>query len=273
MNVLEDARCADDAEAAAFADLYAAAPPALRERLGLAVRQVAGATLLLAPGLPTPMFNRVIGLGLESAADAAVLDAVEAAYRQAGVGGWWLHWNPQAAPAGFEATLAARGYTAPPRRRWAKMLRPAAGAPAATSALALAAADAATAAPAAQAIASAFEMPPFMADWLQALHGRPRWQLFALHDGDAVVGGGCLFVEGDTGWLGMGAVRASHRRRGGQRALLAHRIAAAAAAGAHWVVTETGLPVADEPNPSLANIRAAGFACVAERANWLAPGG
>lgn len=271
MNALEAARRADDIEAAAFADLWDAAPAPLRDRLGLAVHRVADATLLLAPGLPTPMFNRAIGLGLRREADAQALDDLQAACRAAGVRAWWLHWNPHAAPAGFDAALAARGFTAPPRRLWAKMLRPAAGAPPVATSLVLSPADAATAAATARSIASAFEMPPFMADWLQALHGRPRWRLLSLRDGDAVVGGGCLFVDGDTGWLGMGAVLASHRRRGGQRALLARRIADAAAAGARWVVTETGLPVDNEPNPSLANIRAAGFDCVAERANWAAP--
>ncbi len=271
MSALEDARRADDAEARAFADLYDAAAKPLREQLGLAVHRVADATLLVAPRLPSPMFNRAIGLGLRTAADTAALQAIEAGYRSAGVKDWWLHWNPHAAPDGFETTLAARGYSAPPRRLWAKMLRPAAGAPEAATSLSIGPAGAADAAATAHAITTAFEMPPFMAGWLRQLHGRPRWQLLALRDGGTVVGGGCLFVDGDTGWLGMGAVLASHRRRGGQRALLARRIAEAAAAGASWVVTETGLPKAGEPNPSLANIRAAGFVCVAERANHAAP--
>jgi GNAT superfamily N-acetyltransferase len=271
MNALEAARRADDAEARAFADLYAAAPPALQQRLGLAVHRVADATVLLAPGLPTPMFNRAIGLGLALAANTAALAAIEAAYAQAGVRAWWLHWNPLAAPADFASELTARGYAPAPRRRWAKMLRTTDSAPHATTSLEVVAADATIAPATTRAIAAAFEMPPFMADWLLALHGRAGWQLLALRDGDQVVGGGCLHVAGDTAWLGMGGVLASHRRRGGQRALLARRIAEAGRAGARWAVTETGLPVTDEPNPSLANIRAAGFACVAERCNYAGP--
>ncbi|MFO1274253.1 MAG: hypothetical protein U1F50_21730, partial [Rubrivivax sp.] len=158
MNALEAARRADDAEAAAYADLWQAAPPALRERLGLALQRVADATLLVAPGLPTPMFNRAIGLGLRTPADTAALGDIEARFRGAGVRSWWLHWNPQASPADFEADLAARGYTAPPRQRWAKMLRPAADAPAATTSLDLRPADDAGAAATTQAIATAFEM-------------------------------------------------------------------------------------------------------------------
>jgi len=268
---LEAARRADDIEAAAYADLFAAAPPALRRRLGLAVERVAGATLLIAPGLPTPMFNRAIGFGLHTPANDTDLRAIEAAYRRAGAANWWLHWNPQAAPAGFDSRLPAAGYTLPPRARWAKLMRPTAGAPAAPAALAVESATEANAGAVGSAIASAFEMPPFMADWLQALHGREGWRVYALREGDTVVGGACLFVDGSTAWLGMGAVLASHRRRGGQRSLLARRIADAGELGAVHAVTETGLPVADEPNPSLANIRGAGFACVAERLNYAAP--
>jgi hypothetical protein len=68
-----------------------------------------------------------------------------------------------------------------------------------------------------------------------------------------------------------GAVRTSHRRRGGQGALMARRIADAVAAGARYLVTETGEPMADEPNPSLANMKRCGFVTVASRLNFVGP--
>jgi hypothetical protein len=60
----------------------------------------------------------------------------------------------------------------------------------------------------------------------------------------------------------------THRRRGGQGALMARRIADAGAAGLDWVVTETGEPIAGESNPSLANMARTGFRCVASRLNF-----
>jgi hypothetical protein len=268
MTSREAAALADHVEARAYAGLFAAAPDALRARLGLRVERLAGATALIAPGLPTTMFNRVIGLGLDDAATPGSVAQLRTLFRDAGVKAWWLHWNPDAQPVDMPALLAAQGFTLPARRAWAKMLRETAQPPAVRSDLAVAEARPADVAATASCIAQAFAMPPFMADWLAALHGRPAWRLYAVADAGVVVGGACLFVDGDAGWLGMGAVLASHRRRGGQGAAMARRIADAGAAGCRWVVTETGEPVDDEPNPSLANMRRHGFRQVASRLNF-----
>jgi hypothetical protein len=262
------AAIADEAEALAFADLYAAAPAALRSRLGLRVEQVADATLLLAPGLPSAMFNRAIGLGMKREAGTAEVEAIAAVYRSAG---WWLHWNPYAAPAELVSRLPAMGFTQPKRRSWAKVLRGTDPAPQVETGLHIALATEGQAGEATQAIVEAFEMPGFMADWLRCLHGRAHWRVYAATDGAQVVGGACLYTNGDLAWLGMGSISPSHRRRGGQRALMARRIADAIGDGARYIVTETGEPIADEPNPSLANMKRCGFTTVASRLNFAGP--
>jgi GNAT superfamily N-acetyltransferase len=70
----------------------------------------------------------------------------------------------------------------------------------------------------------------------------------------------------------MGATLPEYRRRGAQTALLAARIAAAAAADCTVLATETGESIAGEPNPSLANIRRAGFTQACSRLNYAAKG-
>lgn len=75
-------------------------------------------------------------------------------------------------------------------------------------------------------------------------------------------------MKGDVGWLGIGGVLPAHRRRGGQAALLAHRIAEAARLGARAVVTETGVPQPGQPAPSYRNIIASGFEVTHVRPNW-----
>ncbi len=265
------ARKADDVEAAAFDDLYAAAPVSLARRLGLRVARVAGATALVAPGLPSPMFNRVIGLGLAQPANAADVQALQAMYREAGVGGWWLHWSPVATPADFVASLQADGFVAPARRSWAKVLRGNEPVPQVATDLEIAPVRDRCLLQTTACIAEAFGMPPFIADWLAALHRRPRWRIYAASDGNRVVGGACLYLDADAAWLGMGSIAESHRRRGGQRALMTLRIRDAIAAGCTAIVTETGEPLADEPNPSLANMARCGFAVVASRLNLQAP--
>ena len=267
------ARLADETEARAFRSMFLAAPADLRERLGLRVETVAGATLLQAPGLPTPMFNRAIGLGLREPATEEAVDAIAERYRTAGCAGhWWLHWNPHGTPADFEPVLQAKGFRFPVRRSWAKMLRGVQAPPAFETSLRIRAVTGGDALQVARIAVAAFEMPPFMADWLACLHGDGAWRMYALESGGTIVGGGCLFLEGEAGWLGVAAVAPSHRGQNGQAALMAHRIAQAGAAGASCVVTETGEPTtAGEANPSLANMRRCGFETVASRLNYALP--
>lgn len=67
-----------------------------------------------------------------------------------------------------------------------------------------------------------------------------------------------LDVQGTDGWHA-------------QRAPMALRVREAIAAGCARIVTETGEPVSDEPNPSLANMQWCGFRRVASRLNYAAP--
>jgi GNAT superfamily N-acetyltransferase len=273
LSAKQAASLGDRIEAEAFIDFYAAAPDALKSTLGLQTRRLAGATLMMAPGLPSAMFNRVTGMGMEREATVADIVAVIDAFRETGSATWWLHWNPFAAPADFPERLPALGFTVPPRRRWAKMLHDATPAPVIASDLDVAIADDAQVGAVVQTIVETFDMPPFMTDWFRQLRGRPHWRIYAVTDQENIVGGGCLYINGETAWLGMGAVRASHRRRGGQGALMARRIDDAIAAGAKIIVTETGEPIADEPNPSLGNMRRCGFEKVASRHNFIGPPG
>ncbi len=261
---------AERIEAHAWSDWYAAAPPAVRAQGGQRVESVAGATLLIAPGLPVPLFNRAIGLGLDRPCTREDLEAVRAVYRTAGVQAWALQWNPRAAPADLPERAQAMGFGAP-ASRWAKMWRGNGPVAPVGAGLAVAQVDAGAAADAwAEAVAAGYEMPR-LAPWLRALHGRPGWRLYLLSDGDMAVGGGALFASGAHAWLGMGAVRAAHRRRRGQRALMARRVADALAGGATSVFTETGQSTDGSPNPSLENMRRCGFAPAALRLNLPGP--
>jgi hypothetical protein len=268
----QSARIADDVEALAFERMFDAAPAPLRERLGVQVRRVGGAVLLMVPGIPSPMFNRAIGLGLQERADDAQVAQVSRNYADAGISNWWLHWNPQGAPADFADRLRSAGWTAPARVSWAKMLRGPHAAPVIETTLQVRPAQQSQVAAIASVMAQCFEMPDFMAEWLGRLQSFPQWRMYGVTDGDHVVGGGYLFVEGDSAWLGVAGIAPSHRRRGGQAALMARRIDDAAAAGARHIVTETGEPTAaGEANPSLANMKRCGFTQVASRLNLVPP--
>lgn len=260
-------RLADVIEASASADMYAAGAAVL----GLSVQTIGSATALIAPSIPVSYFNRVIGLGVDQPARDSDLDAIAAAFRSAGVRNWWVHLSPLAQATSLEQQLRARGYTLPPRKAWAKFVRPAHGAPPVSTALTLRPATTADADAIGEIACSAFGMPAALAPWFAALVGRAGWQFFVACDGPRAVATGALYLRDGIGWLGIGATLGDCRRRGAQSALLAARIAAAQASGCSLVVTETGEPVGDEANPSLANIRRAGFTQVCSRLNYAAP--
>jgi hypothetical protein len=269
---LEHCREADAAEAAAYSDMYAAAPADFAATVGLRVESVAGATLLFAPGLPTPMFNRVIGLGTFEPAREDVLDQIIAGYEAAGVRNYWVSVSPAAGPASIPEWLHARGFALARRPAWAQMRWPEAAAPTIATTLSIGDAPPQHAPDLASAVAAAFEMPPPIIGWLAALVGRPGWRASAARRDDRIVGGGFLFTRRPLAWLGLGSILPAFRGHNGQLALFAARIARAQAEGCSAIHTETGEPVGDEPNPSLTNMVRCGFVKVASRANFGNPG-
>jgi GNAT superfamily N-acetyltransferase len=263
----ERLRLADRIEARACADMYAAAPAAL----ALQVETVGGALTLLAPKIPVSYFNRVIGLGVQAPATEADVDALVTRFKAAGVADWWIHLNPAARPAALGDWLVARGFAQPPRRSWAKFLRGPDARHAPAKDLAVRPATPGDAAQLGELICKAYGMPPSLGSWFGALIGRPGWNVLLAETGGRAVATGSVFVDGATAWLGIGATLAEFRNRGAQTALLAERINLAAAHGCTALATETGESIAGEPNPSLENIRRAGFEQVCSRLNYAAP--
>jgi GNAT superfamily N-acetyltransferase len=268
----ERIRQVDEVEAAACRAMFAAAPADRAAEVGMRASEVDGATVLVAPGFPGVMFNRVVGLGVSREATQAALDGIQGRYRESGVGAWCIQLNPCAQPAALGAWLQARGFSR--GRSWAKMWR-AADAPLvpAECDLEIRPARPAEHAAAALAICEAFSMGPAMAAIMGAAAGTADWHLVVAVARDEIAGGGFLFHDRQrrAGWLGAGGVRPSWQRHGAQRAFMNARIALAASLGCDYVVTETGEPVGDEPNPSLNNMRRCGFEKVMSRPNWVAP--
>jgi hypothetical protein len=258
-------------EAGACREIFAAAPQDLAAALGIRTVEVAGATLLIASGIPDPFFNRVIGLGVHRPATEAELDQVIATYREAGCKKWWLHLTPGAQPAAIPKWLAARGFAPPPRRSWAKMLRATEPPPSFATTLEVRQAMSSEFGATAEAICRAYGMPIAFTPWFESISRRAHWRTYAAIEHGSVVGAGLLYLDGASAWLGAGGVRSEYRGRNAHRVLMAMRIADAIAAGCNRITTETGEPVSDEPNPSLANMQRCGFSKVYSRLNYAAP--
>jgi hypothetical protein len=151
---------------------------------------------------------------------------------------------------------------------WAKFYRTTANAPKVTTALAIREVGSDERDLFAGAAAAGFGMPPPMVSWLSQLAGRRHWHTYVSFADREPAGAAALYVRGEFAWLGIGATKPDMRKRGGQSALLAHRLADAAKFGARHATTETGVPQPDQPAPSYTNIHKAGFTVAYVRPNW-----
>jgi GNAT superfamily N-acetyltransferase len=277
-------------ERIALEELHDAADEALRARLGLRMEVTGTALVSLAPGDPENiLLNRAIGLGVEREAEPGEAARIAALYRAAGVtkffihltpeslpsvqAGWkGFHLTPESLPSGLDGELEAEGLVR--RRAWVKFLRNMDGPPPeARSSLDVREIGSEHAPAFARIAAHGFDMAEESEPLIAGLVRRPGWHLFMSFDGDRPAGTGALFARDGMGWCDWGATHPDFRRRGGQRAVLAARIARAAELGCRLMATTTGEAVEGDPQHSYSNIERAGFRHAYTRANYGPPPG
>jgi hypothetical protein len=250
----------------AWRDLMSVIPAPLEAALGADCRLVGGAMSISARNVPLVTFNRTIGLGLERPAERDDLRDIMRHMREFSASVAQLQIAPFALSPALEADLVAEGFKRVPTT-WAKMGRRSSDPPAIEAGLSVDSVGPQDAQLFASTVIAGFGMPPSFVPWLEDLPGRDRWRCYVVRSGAETIAAGAMFVDADAAWLGMAATLPTARRRGAQGALIAQRIADAAALGRPWVFTETA--ILDGANPSLANMRRAGFECLHERTNWV----
>ncbi len=262
---------AERIERIALEELHEAADDAMRARLGLRKEILGTALVSLASGDPENiLLNRAIGLGVEAEAEPGEVARIAALYRQAGVTKSFIHLTPESMPASLEGELEAEGLVR--RRAWVKFLRNMdAPPPEARSSLDVREIGPEHAMDFARIAAFGFDMAEESEPMIAGLVGRPGWHLFMSFDGDRPAGTGALFVRDGMGWCDWGATHPDFRRRGGQGAVLAARIAKAAELGCRLMATTTGEAVEGDPQHSYSNIERAGFRAAYTRANFGPP--
>ncbi len=268
MTPLELAQIVEGGEAHAAAATCRAVGPPLATELGLRCAWLGGAAAV-GLGADLTLFNRVIGLGVYEPATEALVDAILADYRAAGVR-CMIQLSPEARPAALPQWLADRGLTV--RDRWVKMYRAAGPAPDIATDLRVTRIGPDRAAVYAATLAAAFALGPAAAQlepMVAAAVGAPGWSHYLAYDGDVPVAIGALYVEDGIGSLFGGGTRPEARRRGAQGALMARRIADAVARGCRWIVTETGEEQPGEPNSSYHNMLRTGFRLAYLRPNYI----
>ena len=260
------ARALEGIEQRAWRDRWSAADDAVVEALGLELADVDGATSLVAARVDSLLMNRVIGLGVHRRAGDATLDALAA--HHAGRPAHAVNLCPWAEPDDLTQRLRERGYG-----NWfhhVKWCRDASAIAPVASALRITPVTAADAGDFATLAAELFaEGDAASARWHRSAVGRDGWTHLVARDGDAPVACGAVFVRDGLAWIGLGGTLESHRRRGAQGALLAHRVHLAIESGARLITLETA-PDWPELDPvSWRNAQRAGFQVAYDRPSWI----
>lgn len=258
----------DAIEAAAYKSMYAVAPRTLVETTGLTVQHVVDATLFIAPGLPDPFFNRVLGLGNQVQITSENIDTIIRIYQQAGISDWWLQISESINFDNLYAMLSSKGFTPAPRPTWAKcsMSSDVVSDELVPDTIREVIDDEAEAL--ATVLCQSFGMPDTLVEWFSNIIRDKDWRGFAAFNDEQILGGGLLYIHKKDAWLGGGGVLPAARGRHIHRNLLYKRMHYAKSAGCELLITETGEPIANEPNPSLNNILATGFTRQASRKNF-----
>jgi GNAT superfamily N-acetyltransferase len=268
----ELSRLTDGVELHGTEDLYRAQPEEIVERAGVHVSRSGSALVAVLSKVPSGVYSRVIGLGLDGPITAESADAAVARLRESGATRAFVHVSPYASSATREEVadlLEARGLTRHPRS-WMRFVRETASPPPEAHTdfvIREARADEATRVD--EIVRVAFELPEVARGVYEVVVDRPRWHVFVAEDRGTLVGTAALFVDGDVGWCAFGCVLKEARRRGGQSALLAARIERARALGCRVLFSETGEAVPGDPQHSYKNLLRSGFREAFTRPNYL----
>ena len=254
-------------EADAWANFFLCTPPEFAREYKVEAKRVGSVWVTMIPGMDSAFFNRIVGLGVREPTVESLLDEAINILQDAGCKNYMAQLCPSAQPSSLPEWLSARGFTK--GRNWAKVYRGNEPAPTSSTNLRVEQIGAESASIFADVVQAAFggssELHPMFAGFV----GKPGWHHYLAFDGDQPVSAAVLNVSGETGWLGIAGTLESHRRRGGQGALFARRIADGLKLGCKWFVTETGEDSPEAPNPSYHNMLRAGFKLAYLRPNYV----
>jgi GNAT superfamily N-acetyltransferase len=262
-----DLALAERVEAGAMLGMHGAAPAALRERLGLGLERVGGGLVETAREVPSTLFNRAIGTGVEHSAGPGEVEAILEKFAQERTESYYFHLFPGAQAKDLRHALAENGLKR--GRGWVKFLRGPEPAPQVRTDLEVREIDESHAEDFGRIVTEGFELPEGAAPLLASVVGRPGFRVFCGFDGETPAGAGLLYIHNGTAWFSYAATLPAFRSRGCQGAVLARRIEAAREAGCRLLVTETGEEVEGQPQASWRNIERFGFTPLYCRENWV----
>ncbi|GIF23660.1 GNAT superfamily N-acetyltransferase [Actinoplanes tereljensis] len=236
-------------------------PEAARDRLGVRSARIGRGVALAMVHDPSTYWSKALGFGFDLAPE--VLDEVLEFYRESGAERAVIQLTPPFAELARDRGLEHAG-------TWVKLAGDPAKVAAPATELRIGPVPAGRAREWADLVLGTFGMPAGdLTEMLAGTVGRPGWHPFAAFDGERIVAGANLYVNGSEAALNAAATRPDDRGRGAQSALIAARAAAAAEAGCRQIFAETWKPADGAHNGSLANMLRAGLAPIYERDNWI----
>lgn len=261
----ELARILEFSEAAAHADMFRVAPP----EFGFEVDETSDYVARFAPSMDIMMFNRAVGLGVNTPASKETIDRLVQKYRDKGLRNFAIQLSPESQPAEAHEWLSSQGLAV--RDYWTKGYRAADRNLMMKTDLRIEQIDKSQATVFGETVCAAFGMPLSLLPVIAAPVGLPGWNHYLAWDGETPAAAAALMVRDRTGWLGIGGTRAEYRGRGAQSALIARRVRDGSKLGCAMLVAETGKELPDKPNPSFHNMLHTGFIVAYDRPNYMLP--
>src|SRR6185295_15239478 len=258
---------AEAIERADWRDAYRSATPEIAAAFGMRCDRIDGADVLQMTGLDMPMFNRVLGLGVDEPATEDQLDRAIERYESAKVPRFFIEVSPTARPIFLNDWIGERGLSL--FNNWVKLTRDVNPMPHALTTARIVEATPDRAADFARVVQIVFGLPEGLAGWAAGLVGRPNRRQFLALEHDKPVGVAALYCEGGWAEFGYAAVLPEASGKGIQAALIAARIKAARESGCRWISMETAEETLEKPSYSLRNARKMGFEVAYLRPNFL----
>jgi GNAT superfamily N-acetyltransferase len=235
---------------------------------GAAVANLGSVVAFSLPALPeVRMVQHTVGLGEDEPADDAVLDEVTA-YDDLGLR-FHAAVAPTARPPDVRDRLARRGFEH--GYDWMKFTRGVERPPEVKTELDIRLVGPEAGGDFATVVLQAYGISEAGLGTVAAVPGLDGWSAYVAYDDGAPAAAGALFVAGLLGWLSFAGTLPEHRRKGGQGAILAARVARARELGVTTLVTETGVMAEGRPSNSYRNILRSGFREAYVRENYLSP--
>jgi hypothetical protein len=195
-----EAAAIERAEARAWVDLYAAAPPEWAAEAGLRTRHVGETLVLEWAAAGRRYFSRAIGFGVLEPVTGEQLDEILAIWEQAEIEMFLVQSLPHSRPDGYDELLRSRGLE--PFDRQDRIVRGAEPPAASPSAYEVELVDVASADEWAEFLQRVYRLD--VGPWLQRLIGRARWHQYVAREGGEIVAARGMFVGPDgIAWLGM----------------------------------------------------------------------